>query len=526
MGKFNLSHRVVLAPMTRCRALNGTPLAAHAEYYAQRSTPGGFLITEGTLISPTSSGFPHVPGIYSDEQVEAWRNVVDAVHANGSFIFCQLWHVGRASHPVYQPGGALPSSSTSKPISDKWKILMPDGSHGIYPEPRALTTSEISEIVHHYRQAAINAIRAGFDGIEIHGAHGYLIDQFLKDAINDRTDEYGGPLENRCRFLMEVVEAVVSAIGAERVAIRISPAIDFNDAFDSDPLGLGLAVIERLNNLQKQVGTKLAYLHVTQPRFTLLAQTESVSEKEEAHFMQKWREAYEGTFMCSGAFTRDSGMEAVAEGHADLVSYGRLFISNPDLVLRLKLNAPLTNHAMVLLAISHRHNRQGHSCYDNESDIKATFFLILASTNNHSCKKPAKVTADDFAYSGLGIAGNTSNIIKAAVTPAFDAQFAGLNGLGISVACLDLAAGGVIPLHTHPGASELLVVIEGRILAGFISSDNTVYIKTLGGCYGIPSRFASLPNQCSSFPTPLIVQTTFIDVALVKKLKGVLGGSG
>ncbi|KHN07905.1 Auxin-binding protein ABP19a [Glycine soja] len=145
-------------------------------------------------------------------------------------------------------------------------------------------------------------------------------------------------------------------------------------------------------------------------------------------------------------------------------------------------------------------------------------FLELAHLDN--------IKTDDFAYSGLGIAGNTSNIIKAAVTPAFDAQFAGLNGLGISVACLDLAAGGVIPLHTHPGASELLVVIEGRILAGFISSDNTVYIKTLGGCYGIPSRFASLPNQCSSFPTPLIVQTTFIDVALVKKLKGVLGGSG
>ncbi|KAH1216359.1 Auxin-binding protein ABP19a [Glycine max] len=208
---------------------------------------------------------------------------------------------------------------------------------------------------------------------------------------------------------------------------------------------------------------------------------------------------------------------------------------------------------MVLLAISHRHNRQGHSCYDNESDIKATFFLILASTNNHSCKKPAKVTADDFAYSGLGIAGNTSNIIKAAVTPAFDAQFAGLNGLGISVACLDLAAGGVIPLHTHPGASELLVVIEGRILAGFISSATLSTSKLLGDVMAFPQgllhfqinagkssaltivRFSSSNPGLqildfalfkSSFPTPLIVQTTFIDVALVKKLKGVLGGSG
>ncbi|TKY54424.1 12-oxophytodienoate reductase 3 [Spatholobus suberectus] len=266
---------VVLAPMTRCRALNGIPQAVHAEYYAQRSTQAGFLITEGTLISPTASGFPHVPGIYSDEQVEAWRNVVDAVHAKGSIIFCQLWHVGRASHPVYQPGGAPPISSTSKPISERWRILMPDGSHGVYPEPRALNTSEIPEIVQHYRQAAINAVRAGFDGIEIHGAHGYLIDQFLKDGINDRTDEYGGSLENRCRFLMQVVQAVVSAIGAERVALRISPAIDHMDAFDSDPLGLGLAVIERLNNFQKEVGIKLTYLHVTQPRFTLHDQIET-----------------------------------------------------------------------------------------------------------------------------------------------------------------------------------------------------------------------------------------------------------
>ncbi|BAT76870.1 hypothetical protein VIGAN_01493300 [Vigna angularis var. angularis] len=344
MGKFNLSHRVVLAPMTRCRALKGIPNAAHVEYYAQRSTPGGFLITEGTSISPTSSGFPHVPGIYTDEQVEAWRSVVDAVHAKGSIIFCQLWHVGRASNPVYQPGGAAPISSTSKPISEKWRVLMPDGSHGVFSEPHALTTAEISEVVQHYRQSAINAIRAGFDGIEIHGAHGYLIDQFLKDAINDRTDEYGGSLENRCRFLMQVVEAVVSAIGAERLAVRISPAIDHMDAFDSDPLGLGLAVIEKLNKFQKEKGTKLAYLHVTQPRFTLLERTEAEREEDSVDLMQQWRRAYEGTLMCSGGFTRDSGMKAVAQGLADLVSFGRLFISNPDLVSKLKLNAPLTSY--------------------------------------------------------------------------------------------------------------------------------------------------------------------------------------
>ncbi|KAK6273671.1 hypothetical protein POUND7_010754 [Theobroma cacao] len=288
MGKFNLSHRVVLAPMTRCRALNGIPRPALAEYYTQRSTPG-----------------------------------------------------------VYQPDGAAPISSTGKPISKRWRILMPDGSYGIYPKPRALEIPEIQEAVEHYCRAALNAIRAGFDGIEIHGAHGYLIDQFLKDGINDRTDEYGGSLANRCKFLMQIVQAVAAAIGADRVAVRISPAIDHLDATDSNPLNLGLAVIERLNQLQLRLGSKLAYLHVTQPRYHAYGQTESGqhgSEDEEAHLMRTLKRGYQGTFMCSGGFTRELGMQAVAEGDADLVSYGRLFISNPDLVLRLKVNAPLSRY--------------------------------------------------------------------------------------------------------------------------------------------------------------------------------------
>lgn len=336
--------RIVLAPMTRCRALKGIPNAAVGEYYGQRSTPGGLLISEGTSISPTAAGFPHVPGIYSEEQVEAWKNVVNAVHAKGSIIFCQLWHVGRASHSLLQPGGVAPISSTSKPLSKRWRVLLPDGSYAVYPEPRPLTTSEIQQIVQHYRHSAINAIRAGFDGIEIHGAHGYLIDQFLKDGINDRTDEYGGSVENRCRFLIQVVRTVVSAIGAERVGVRISPAIDHLDATDSNPLGLGLAVIERLNNIQKEFGKKLSYLHVTQPRYIAYRKTKSGREEEEAHLIRNLRKAYEGTFMCSGGFTRKLGIEAVAQGDADLVSFGRLFISNPDLVLRFKLNAPLNKY--------------------------------------------------------------------------------------------------------------------------------------------------------------------------------------
>ncbi|XP_059633216.1 12-oxophytodienoate reductase 3 [Cornus florida] len=347
MGKLNLSHRVVLAPMTRCRALNEIPNQALVDYYVQRSTAGGFLITEGTLVSPKAAGFPHCPGIYNKEQVEAWKKVVDAVHAKGAVIFCQLWHVGRASHQVYQPGGEPPISSTSKPISKRWRILMPDGSHGIYPNPRPLATYEIPQLVEQYRQAASNAIEAGFDGIEIHGAHGYLIDQFLKNGINDRTDEYGGSLANRCKFITQVVQGVVAAIGADRVGVRISPAIDHLDATDSDPLSLGLAVIDRLNKLQLDLGSRLTYLHVTQPRYTAYGQTESGrhgSEHEEAQFMRTLRKAYQGTFVCSGGFTRELGMEAVAQGDADLVSYGRLFISNPDLVLRFKVNAPLNRY--------------------------------------------------------------------------------------------------------------------------------------------------------------------------------------
>ncbi|XWS26606.1 hypothetical protein CRYUN_Cryun26dG0045200 [Craigia yunnanensis] len=371
MGKFNLSHRVVLAPMTRCRALNGMPRPALAEYYTQRSALShhrrdiglqhwsrgpiessvtnriGLLIADFGPDPDIGPKFPHVPGIYNEEQVEAWKKIVDAVHAKGSIIFCQLWHVGRASHSVYQPGGAVPISSTSKSISNRWRILMPDGSYGIYPKPQALELSEIQEVVDHYRKAALNAIQTGFDGIEIHGAHGYLIDQFLKDGINDRTDEYGGSLAKCCKFLMQIVQAIAAAIGADRVAVRISPAIDHLDATDSNPLNLGLAVIERLNELQLQLGSKLAYLHVTQPRYHAYGQTESGrhgSEDEEAYLMRTLKRTYQGTFMCSGGFNRELGLQAVVEGDADLVSYGRLFISNPDLVLRLKINAPLNRY--------------------------------------------------------------------------------------------------------------------------------------------------------------------------------------
>ncbi|XP_030551942.1 12-oxophytodienoate reductase 3-like [Rhodamnia argentea] len=346
VGKFDLSHRVVLAPLTRCRAIKEIPLPAHAEYYAQRSTKGGFLITEGTLISNTAAGFPGTPGIYTEEQVEAWKKAVDAVHSKGGIIFCQLWHVGRATNHVYQPGGGAPISSTNRSISDKWRIIMPDRTLDVPHKPRALQTHEVWQVIEQYRRAAENAIRAGFDGVEVHGAHGYLIDQFLKDSINDRIDEFGGSIENRCRFLMEIVKVVAGEVGIDRVGVRISPAIDHMDATDSDPLGLGLAVIERLNKFQNKIGSKLAYLHVTQPRFVAHGTKNYTEEEEdeEARLMRTWRRAYQGTFMSSGSFTRELGMKALADGDADLISYGRLFISNPDLVHRFKADAPLNGY--------------------------------------------------------------------------------------------------------------------------------------------------------------------------------------
>ncbi|KAI4380799.1 hypothetical protein MLD38_006947 [Melastoma candidum] len=341
MGTFDLSHRVVLAPMTRCRAVSELPSPAHVNYYSQRTTEGGLLITEGTLISNTAAGFPNTPGIYTDEQVEAWKKVVDAVHAKGGIVFCQLWHVGRASHQDFQPDGAAPISSTNQIISDKFKTVLPDGTWGGFSKPRALETAEVREVVEQYRQAAVNAIRAGFDGVEIHGAHGYLIDQFLKESINDRTDVYGGSTDNRCRFLLEILRAVIIELGIDRVGLRISPAIDHIDATDPDPLNLGLAIIERVNKLQTEFGSKLAYLHVTEPRFTAEGVKNGEDDDEESRLMRAWRKEYDGVFMASGGYTKELGMKAVVNGDADLISYGRLFISNPDLVHRFRVDAPL-----------------------------------------------------------------------------------------------------------------------------------------------------------------------------------------
>ncbi|KAI5066376.1 hypothetical protein GOP47_0019000 [Adiantum capillus-veneris] len=335
--EFELSHRVVLAPVTRCRALHYVPQPAHVKYYGERTTPGGLLITEGAAICQQGIGFPHSPGIWSEEQLQAWSEVVQAVHDRGGYIFCQLWHVGRASHTYYQPDGelSLPVSSTSTRVPQPWSIRLPEGTMSEYSKPRALHKHEIPMVVQQFQQAARNAKCAGFDGVEIHCAHGYLVDQFLKDGINNRDDEYGGSVENRCRFALEVIEAVAEEMGEQRTAVRISPIIDHLGATDSNPRALGLHLISHLNDMN------LAYLHVTEPRFTNQGLKPSSEDDRHDDLLLLLREAFKGKMMLSGGYDRRSGMDAIRSGVADLISYGRLFISNPDLPLRFAIEAGL-----------------------------------------------------------------------------------------------------------------------------------------------------------------------------------------
>ncbi|KAJ4828179.1 12-oxophytodienoate reductase 2 [Turnera subulata] len=349
MGKFNLSHRVVLAPLTRSRSPNAVPQPHAIKYYSQRTSPGGLLIAEATGVSDTAQGYPQTPGVWTKEQVEAWKPIVDAVHAKGGVFFCQIWHVGRVSNSGYQPNGQAPVSSTDKaPYSQHTNEFTP---------PRRLRADEIPQIVNDFRLSARNAIEAGFDGVEIHGAHGYLIDQFLKDNINDRTDQYGGSLENRCRFALEVVEAVVKEIGADKVGIRLSPFADYMESGDSNPEALGLYMVQALNKYN------ILYCHMIEPRMKLIGQ-----KFETLHSLLPMRKAFNGTFIVAGGYGREDGNKAVEENRADLVAYGRHFLANPDLPKRFELNAPLN-----------KYNRA--TFYTNDSVIGYTDYPFLEEMN-------------------------------------------------------------------------------------------------------------------------------------------------
>ncbi|MES2535243.1 MAG: alkene reductase [Pseudomonadota bacterium] len=325
-GPYLLSNRIVMAPLTRSRAQKGDiPSQFAAEYYEQRAS-AGLIIAEATQISPQGKGYAYTPGIYNDAQVEGWKTITAGVHDKGGRIFLQLWHVGRISHPALQPDGALPVAPSA---------IRPEGNafteEGFVPyvTPRALETSEIPGIIEQYRNAARHALAAGFDGVEVHAANGYLIDQFLRDSTNHRTDVYGGSLENRTRLLLEVTEAVVAIWGADRVGVRLSPISPANDIADSDPATLFTHVVGQLNRFG------LLYLHLVE------GATGGPRQVDNGFDLQILRRLFKGIYIANNGYDRDLAIKAREQGLADLIAFGRPFISNPDLVDRLQLAAPL-----------------------------------------------------------------------------------------------------------------------------------------------------------------------------------------
>lgn len=324
LGDITLSNRIVMAPLTRNRASAGlvpSPLAV--EYYGQRAS-AGLIVTEATQISDTAQGYQDTPGIFTDAQVEGWKKVTDNVHAKGGHIFVQMWHVGRVSHRSLQPGGAAPLAPSAVRANTKTYV---NNGFAEVDEPRALTLDEIKGVVEDFGKAAANAIRAGFDGVEIHGANGYLIDQFLRDGANKRTDDYGGSIENRTRFLKEVLESVTGAIGAKRTGIRLSPVTPANDLSDSDPQPLfnhALDVVESFHPV---------YVHMIE------GATGGPRDIVPGFDFEALRKRFSGAWMVNNGYDKAMAEAAVAAGKADLVAFGKPFVSSPDAVERLRRGA-------------------------------------------------------------------------------------------------------------------------------------------------------------------------------------------
>jgi len=317
-----LPNRVFMAPMTRNRAPDNIANAMMAEYYRQRAS-GGLLITEGSQISEQAVGYPATPGIYSDAQVTGWRQVTDAVHEAGGHIYLQLWHCGRVSHSDFHGGEPAVAPSAIRPVGEAFTF------EGLKPfeTPRELSLSEITDVIEDYRKGAANAIAAGFDGVEIHGANGYLLDQFLRDGSNQRNDAYGGSLENRARLMLEVTKVVCAEVGADRVGIRLSPLQPFNDMKDSDPETTFSYLVEQLSAF------KFAYLHVT------AMGSEAPGVAGPAFDLGKLRKLWKGVYITNAGFDRARGNDAIASDEADAVAFGVPFLANPDLVARLKADA-------------------------------------------------------------------------------------------------------------------------------------------------------------------------------------------
>jgi N-ethylmaleimide reductase len=327
LGDIEIPNRIAMAPLTRNRALpdGDLPHAMMADYYAQRAS-AGLLITEASQISPEGKGYAWTPGVYSDAQVEGWRKVTDAVHARGGRIVIQLWHVGRISHVSLQPDGQAPVAPSAIAADSKTY----DGKGFVATsQPRALETDEIARVVADYAHAARQAQRAGFDGVEVHAANGYLIDQFLRDGTNRRTDRYGGSVENRTRLLAEVLEAVTRVWAPGRVGVRFSPFSNANDAHDSDPMTTFAEAVRVADRFG------LGYLHMVE------GQTGGSRELPPGADLGALRRLFRGAYMANNGYDRELASEAVRSDRADVVAFGRPFIANPDLVERLRLNAPL-----------------------------------------------------------------------------------------------------------------------------------------------------------------------------------------
>ncbi len=335
LGSVTLQHRIVLAPVTRMRASadGNLPTAMNAAYYAQRSTPGGLLIAEATPVSRQGHGHPNVAGIHTAAQIGGWRRVAEAVHAKGGLIYLQLWHTGRVSHSSHQPDGTAPVGPSA--IAAQGMTLDRNWQPVPYELPRALDTAEMPALVDSWRQAAANAMEACFDGVEIHGANGYLLEQFLQSRSNTRSDRYGGSIANRCRLHLEIAEAVAQEVGADRTGIRLSPWGVANDSGEVDPLPLYTHLILELAKLD------LAYLHLIEPRASGTGKADIVREGQPSA-AEAFRPLWPNVLIDCGGFDRSRALQVVREGLADAVAFGRFFTSNPDLPQRLRLDAPLT----------------------------------------------------------------------------------------------------------------------------------------------------------------------------------------
>jgi N-ethylmaleimide reductase len=337
LGPVTLPSRIVMAPLTRSRAQQpgNVPGPLAACYYAQRAS-AALIISEATQVSMQGQGYAWTPGIHSPEQVEGWRRVTKAVHDSGGRIFCQLWHVGRISHPALQPDHMLPVAPSAITPAGNAFIENERGEGALVPfvRPRALDLEEIPYVVAQYRRAAINAQDAGFDGVEIHAANGYLLDQFLESGTNKRSDLYGGPVENRARIVFEIVEALAPIWGPDRTGLRLSPLGVANDIHDDNPEETFGYAAEKLS------GYGLAYLHIVNPALPQMAAGRE-PEARALRMVELIRKKYTGTLMVAGGFDRDSAEYWLEEGWADLIAFGRKFIANPDLPARLRQKAPL-----------------------------------------------------------------------------------------------------------------------------------------------------------------------------------------